>query len=406
MCTNEELKTRLKTMQESRMEVQIHVQCSHTKVTSKLVTFTRTDDDGGSHEEQRMETHEERVITYEETIDFEYGACVDRSPHSVNYEGFNMCGLAFNCIYEWGDPDIALRYKLALQQAHDDNAARDKEVSVVSTFKITPMSPCCIKRGKSSFMGMDWWMLAFLTGLVAYYDCWIGSTAGVADMDIRKVLCTKGTVSDNLDDNETSSHHHVSVAVPMADYIGDHTWRHRNPFTNPSPEYIASFPMRARNPCKIEDDKKMSYSCISNGRDLEVGQEVVVSFKNFGDIKEMIAYRPQYYTHNYNNVTGLLNSSVRGKIANVLPSVDSANDTMYNVELYAESSDVENTTSDAIVGRRVRAFHDSAVVAHVGDRNVLSDVKLACVHCQELRAMEGFEFCGACGKAQKQQGIH
>ncbi|GMH64176.1 hypothetical protein TrST_g1171 [Triparma strigata] len=278
MCTDEELKTRLKTMKESRMEVQIHIQCSHTEIIKELVTVSVSDEDGGSHNEQRWETRETNVITYEETIDFEYGACVDRSPHSVTYEGFSMCGLVFNGIYEWGDPDIALRYKLAVQQAHDDNAARDKELSVVSTFKIPPMSPCCIKRGTSGSCISDWnwWMLAFFTGLVAYYDCWIGSTAGVADMDIRKVLCTKETVSDNLD-NETSSHR-VAVAKPMADYVGDYTLRYRKPFTNPRTGYVGS-PMHlshARNPCKIEDDKKMSFSSIPNGRDLEVGQQVVV----------------------------------------------------------------------------------------------------------------------------------
>ena len=180
--------------------------------------------------------------------------------------------------------------------------------------------------------------------------------------------------------------------------------RYRNPFANPSPDYVGS-PLhlrRARIPSTIEDDKKMSFSCISNSRDLEVGQQVVVSFENVGDIKEMVAYQPQFYTHHYNNGAGVFNNSVRGKIAKVLPS-DGTRDTMYNVEFYAGSdnpnpSDVEITTSDAIDGRRVRAFHDSAVVAHVGGRNVLSDVKLACVHCQEMRAMEGFEFCGACGK--------
>ncbi|GMI52875.1 hypothetical protein ScalyP_jg2211 [Parmales sp. scaly parma] len=241
-------------------------------------------------------------------------------------------------------------------------------------------------------------MLAFFTGLVAYYDCWIRNTAGVADMDIRKVLCTKGTVTDNL-------HHRlrVSVAKPMADYVGDYTLRYRDPFTNPSPEYIArNVPMRARNPCKIDDDKKMSFSCISNGRDLEVGQQVVVSFENLPDIYKIIDYRPQLYTHNYNNGAGE-HKFVRGKIAKVIPSDGTHDDTMYKVEFYAGSnnpnpSGVELTTSDPIDGMRVRAFHDSAVVAHVGDRNVLSDVKLACVHCQEMRAMEGFEFCGACGK--------
>ena len=106
--------------------------------------------------------------------------------------------------------------------------------------------------------------------------------------------------------------------------------------------------------------------------------------------KEMVASQPIFF-----------GSKVRGKIAKVLPN-DGTHDTMYCIELYAESILIENTTSDAIDGRRVRAFHDSAVVAHVGDRNVLSDVKLACVHCQEIRAMEGFEFCGACGKIQKQ----
>ena len=74
---------------------------------------------------------------------------------------------------------------------------------------------------------------------------------------------------------------------------------------------------------------------------------------------------------------------------------------MYCVEVYAESDDDKNTTSGAIEGWRVKGFHDSSVVAHVGNRNYLSDVKLACIHCEEIWAMEGFKFCGACGKMHK-----
>jgi hypothetical protein len=82
---------------------------------------------------------------------------------------------------------------------------------------------------------------------------------------------------------------------------------------------------------------------------------------------------------------------------------DDTHEIMYCVELYAECIDKENTVSDAIDGKRVRALHDTAVVVHVGGSNCLSDVKLACIHCQEVRAMEGFEFCGACGKTQKRE---
>lgn len=362
LCSDEELNAHLEYMRESRMELQIHIKCSHTNVWQERITVTIRDDDGGSREEDRLETYTEHIVTHEETIDFEYGACLDKSPHSVNYGGFNMCGLVFNGMYEWGDPDIALRHKLAVQQAHEDFAHRDKELSVVSTFKIPPMLPCSITSDTGE--PMNWWFLAFLTGLVAFYDCWIGSAAGFAVMDIRKVLCTKAIVSGNLD-TETSSHR-VVLAKPMADYAGD-SWE-------------------SINPSDIAEDKNMCF--ISIVRDLKVDQEVVVKWKA---IKDVVTHRPRFF-----------GDDVLGKIAKVLPN-DGPDDInrWYSVELYAESDDTENTTSGAIDGTDVRAFHKSAVVTHVGDRNYLSDVKLACLHCHEIRAMEGFKFCGACGEIQK-----
>ncbi|GMI28809.1 hypothetical protein TrCOL_g2192 [Triparma columacea] len=413
MWTDAELATRLKTMRESRMEVQIHVQCSHLEIVKFSYMANVSDEDGGSHQEQRWETRSTKVVTHQDTIDFEYGACVDRSPHSVAYEGFSMCGLVFNGIYEWGDPDIAERYKLAVQKAQDDNAERDKEVSVVSTFKIPPMSPCYIKRGSSGswISDLNLWMLAFLTGIVAYYDCWIGSTAGVADVDIRKVLCSLETLSSNNLDNGTSSSHRIAVAKPMAEYVGDNTLRYRIPFTNPSQDYVGSrmHLSRARNPCMIEEDRKMSFSSISNGRDLEVGQQVVVSFDNLSEIYKVIKYLPQL-RRNYNGETSSTSTSeepksVLGKITNVIPG-DTTKGTMYNVELYADKDpgnpnpgDVENVTPDeTFEGGRVRAWNYSAVVTHVGGGNALSDKKIKCGNCGEIRKMEGFEFCGGCGK--------
>jgi len=381
-CTNEELDAHLGSMRESRMELRIHVKCSNTTVKQEWVTSNWASDTGNGmeyREEERLVTFTEHVVTHEETIDFEYGACVDKSPHSVDTGGFNMCGLVFKGVYEWGDPEIALRHKLAVQQAYDDNVHRGKEVVVTPTFKIPPMSPRLIKCGTSSSHG--WWELAFFTGLVAFYDCWVGSAAGVADMNIRKVLCTEATVSDNLD-TETSSHR-VVVAEPMADY----TFRRR---LRPFELDAASDPLNSRNPHRIENDSKVSFSSASNGRSLEVGQQVIVSFEDFKGLDRPLPWHMD---------------KIEGKIAKVLPG-EGTNDTMYYVErnesiYYGESINIENTTSvNAIDGKRVRAFHDSAVVAHVGGRNVLSDVKLACVHCQEMRAMEGFEFCGACGKKQ------
>ena len=122
---------------------------------------------GGVRQVRTLETNTKHVATREETIDFEYGACVDKSPHSVDFGGFNMCGLVFNGMYEWGDPNIALRHKLAVQQAHEDCLYRDKVVSVETTFKLPPMSPCAVTKEGEDGSEYDWWILAYFTGLVA-----------------------------------------------------------------------------------------------------------------------------------------------------------------------------------------------------------------------------------------------
>ena len=181
----------LLTLRESRMELQIHVACSH----QEPISWTGPQHTNSNGDQSTTSHHQKwEMCTHYEAITFHYGACNDKSPHRVATGGFNVCGLMAKEIFEWGDPVVAARHELAMKKAYDDNKHRDINCVVYASFNCPSIDkePFLIKCGSGFSMRFYYWgwcMLSFLTGTVAFYNYWFEHTAGVVDLNVRKVLC-------------------------------------------------------------------------------------------------------------------------------------------------------------------------------------------------------------------------
>ena len=183
------------------MVLSIYVSCSHTETT------TSTDSDGNST------TSTKTVVTYTETIPFEYGACVDKSAHRIDVGNFSVCRLDSMEVHEWGDPVAAQRFQVRHSKAYEDNKHRDTSCSVTDSFSVPGMEGhlliMCGTGSTMKYYSWPWYILSFLTGTIGLYTYWFKNSAGYAKLDIKKVLCTQ-EVTDNEDEEI------VAVAVPSA----------------------------------------------------------------------------------------------------------------------------------------------------------------------------------------------